>query len=137
MFTLAINNSTMRLIIFLSVLFLGISCSVEEGKGGRATIKGKVFVQDFNAEGTNLLVEDYAPDWEVFIIYGDDDYYGERVTTNYEGTYEFDFLHEGTYTVFAYSKCDACANNKEAILIETEIVDKDEVVILEDLVVLD
>jgi len=127
----------MRSFIFFAALFLICSCSVEEGEGGRATITGKVFVTDFNMEGTNILVEDYAPDWDVYIVYGDDDGFSDNTTTHYDGTYVFEYLYEGNYEVYAYSKCDACPNNIEPIIIQTEITSPDQVVELEDINVRD
>lgn len=126
----------MRSIFFLSVLFLICSCTVEEGKGGRATIQGKVFVDDFNQEG-DLIVSDYAPDWEVFIVYGDEEGYSDATTTHHDGTYVFNYLYEGTYEIYAYSKCNSCANNREEISITAEITSADEVLILEDINVVD
>ncbi len=126
----------MRVVLFLAVLFAFGSCSVEEGKGGRATITGKVFVQDFNGEG-ELIVEDYAPDWDVFIVYGEDDFYSDATTTHYDGTYIFEYLYEGDYEVYAYSKCNACANNIEPITIKAQVTSADQVIELEDLRVID
>jgi len=126
----------MRSLFYISILFCICSCTVEEGKGGRATIQGKVFVDDFNQEG-ELVVSDYAPDWEVFIVYGDEEGYSDATTTHYDGTYVFEFLHEGNYEVYAYSKCNACANNREPISIQTEITSPDQVVELEDIKVID
>jgi len=42
---------------------------MDEGEGGKATIQGKVFVEDYNSLGEIVLAA-YAPDWEVFIVYG-------------------------------------------------------------------
>ena len=40
---------------------------------------------------------------DVFIIYGDEAYFGNDVETNAEGLYQFEYLRPGDYTVFAYS----------------------------------
>ena len=40
---------------------------------------------------------------DVFIIYGDEDFFGDDVETNAEGMYQFEYLRPGEYTVFAYS----------------------------------
>jgi hypothetical protein len=39
----------------------------------------------------------------VYIIYGDNDFYDDDIRTSYDGTYVFDNLRKGTYSVFAYS----------------------------------
>lgn len=40
---------------------------------------------------------------DVFIVYGDEDFFGDDVETNAEGMYQFEYLRPGEYTVFAYS----------------------------------
>lgn len=81
-----------------------ISCSKEAGEGGNSTIYGKITAWDYNAEFTNLKGIFPAADEEVYIIFGDDFSYSERVRTNYEGIYEFKYLRPGDYTIYVYSK---------------------------------
>ena len=46
-----------------------------------------------------------APDYDVFIIYGDDNNISDDdVKTSYDGSFEFKNLREGNYKVFAYSE---------------------------------
>ncbi len=118
------------------MMFLFASCEGEEGKGGRATIKGKVYVTDFNQEGM-LVVEDYVGDWDVFITYGDSGVVDDATVTNFDGSYEFEYLYEGNYTVFAYSKCNSCPNNIEPITLNAEITEASQVLVLPDLNVID
>ena len=40
---------------------------------------------------------------DVFIIYGNEDFFGDDVETNAEGMYQFEYLRPGEYTMFAYS----------------------------------
>ena len=40
---------------------------------------------------------------DVFIIYGNEAFFGDDVETNAEGMYQFEYLRPGEYTVFAYS----------------------------------
>jgi len=94
-----------KLIPCLLLIFsLLTGCEKEPGPGGTATLAGKVYAYDYNEEMTNLRTEYYAPDEEVYIIYGDDSIYSDRTRTNYDGSYRFEFLRPGNYTVFAYSK---------------------------------
>jgi hypothetical protein len=90
------------LLLMLGVLFF--SCEKEPGPGGKSTIYGKVFCKDYNSTFTVLEQEYYAPDTWVYIIYGDDRDYGDRVRTSYDGTYEFRYMRPGTYHLYAYSK---------------------------------
>lgn len=45
------------------------------------------------------------PDYDVYIIYGDKDaIYDDDMKTNFDGTFEFKNLREGSYTIFSYSE---------------------------------
>ena len=131
----SIKSIVKKYIISLSLLLL-MSCSMDEGEGGSATIQGKVFVEDYNSLGEIILAA-YAPDWDVFIVYGDDISYSDKTTTHLDGTYRFNYLNEGEYTVYAYSKCEQCANNIEPVIIDTIIMDRNETLELPDLIVRD
>ena len=91
------------LLILISAIFL-IACN-KEGKGGSATIKGKVIVQLINEITFDTLTTYEAQDEKVYIIYGNGDVYGDDTRTTYNGNYEFDFLYQGDYTIYTYSEC--------------------------------
>jgi len=91
----------------LLFMFLFNACKKDEGLGGTSTITGKVLVRQYNANFTVKTEQYYAADEDVFIIYGDEDVYGDKVTTNYDGTFQFEYLREGNYKVFAYSEDSA------------------------------
>ena len=118
---------------------LMISCEKEEGVGGTSTIKGKVKVREYNGNFTFLVGEYYAGDQDVYIIYGDDEVYGDRFATNYDGTYRFDYLREGTYKIFAYSLDSAAwpLDKEMAVIKEVTITGKNQEVEVEDIIVLD
>ena len=88
--------------ILLSVAFF--SCSKEAGDGGNSTIYGKIIAYNYNAEFTNLKGIYPAADEDVYLIYGEDRSYSQRVRTSYDGIYEFKYLRPGDYTIYAYSK---------------------------------
>ena len=88
----------------LMLCIFASGCTKEPGVGGTATLAGKVYAFDYNAEMTNLRTEYYAPDEDVFIIYGDDSIFSDRTRTSFDGSYRFEYLRPGKYTVFAYSK---------------------------------
>ena len=97
----------MKLKALLLISTLGLifsSCAKEAGEGGNSSIYGKVIAHNYNAEFTNLRGIYPAPDEEVYLIYGNDRSYSERVRTNYEGVFEFKYLRPGDYTVYVYSK---------------------------------
>jgi len=88
----------------LFLIILATACTKEAGEGGTATIVGKVYAYDYNAEMTNLRTEYYAPDEDVYIIYGEDSIFSDRMRTNFDGSYRFKYLRPGEYTIYAYSK---------------------------------
>lgn len=116
-------------LILFPLLFT--ACKNDAGEGGKASIKGDVFVKEYNILG-ELTNEYPAEEERVYIIYGDDpnEFYDDWVRTSYDGSYEFNYLYEGNYHVFAYSDCDTCASGKQAIIQSLTINDKDEEVVL-------
>ena len=133
------NSHVRYSFIFLVILgMLAFSCKKEEGVGGTSSIKGKVIIRQYNANFTELTEQYYAPDEDVFIIYGDDDVYGDKVTTNYDGTYEFEFLREGDYSIFAYSEDSANYPTRHMIpvIVHARISGKKEKVQANDIVIL-
>ena len=111
------------------------SCAKPEGEGGTSTIQGKVWAQDYNGSGV-LQEEFYAPDENVYIIYGDEDnYYDDRYETSFDGSYRFQYLRPGTYTVFVYSDCVDCYSGIEAVSQTVEVTGNNEDIILDDLVI--
>ncbi|MES2285334.1 MAG: hypothetical protein V4547_06560 [Bacteroidota bacterium] len=92
------------LLFSIGFLLLFNSCKKEAGEGGTSSIKGKVYAKYYNKNFTVLADSAYAPDIDIYIIYGDDFSYGERKRTSYNGTYEFKFLQKGSYKIFAYSR---------------------------------
>lgn len=79
-------------------------CLKEPGTGGTSSISGKVYAYDYDSEMNNLRTQYYAPDEDVYIIYGNDSIFSDRIQTSYEGSYRFEYLRPGTYTLFVYSK---------------------------------
>ena len=92
--------------VFLSFLIflVVLSCSKEPGIGGNSTIYGKIVAYDYNAEFTTLKGIYPAADEDVFLIYGDDYSYSQRIRSNFDGIYEFKYLRSGDYTIYVYSK---------------------------------
>lgn len=90
--------------LILGLLFIAISCEKPEGEGGYATVKGKVWVRDYNSTFTLFMGEYAATDEDVYIIYGDESGYSDKTSTDYLGRFNFKYLRPGFYTVFVYSK---------------------------------
>ncbi len=116
------------------------SCDSGPGQGGQATITGKVYAKG-NWNSTCTIYRDsadgwvpyYVPDVEVYIIYGDEPTYGERVRTGPDGTFQFKYLRRGSYTVYTYSNDCTSLSGIETIYAKVEISDKKQEVNLTNL----
>lgn len=117
--------------IYFTALFtlLLFSCKKTEGYGGNAAITGKLeqknYSSDFSiSKGTNPVSNSF-----VYILFGESNATGDRVKTNYDGTFSFTHLAPGKYFVYAYSKDTTMASSEDvAIIKEVEITKNKEVV---------
>jgi hypothetical protein len=94
-------KNTFYILVFI-VLFT--SCKKEAGVGGTGTIKGKILVNDYNGNifsGNTFNGADY----DVYIIYGGtNSYYDDKISSSYDGSFEFRYLRKGDYKIFVYSQ---------------------------------
>lgn len=127
------------IIVPLLLIIINNSCSKEPGVGGNASIHGKVYAKYYDKYFTVLQGEGYAADKEVYIIYGDDLSYGDKVNTNYDGTYEFKYLRKGKYKVITYSKDSTLTipSGNYAVIVEGEISSNKQSLNLPDLIIFD
>lgn len=132
-----------RASIWIAVMTLiCTSCTKDPGIGGKATIRGKVRVVDYN-DNTCLPTGDeyYGAEERVYIIYGDNGFYDDDVRTDPNGLFEFRWLRKGDYTIFVYSDCpgggcpDQCPSGTKPISVSTTIGKNKEEVELGDIVV--
>ena len=93
-----------QILYTICLVFLLAACKKEAGPGGTSSIKGKVYAKYYNKNFTILADSAYAPDLDVYIIYGNEFSYGKRVRTSFDGSYEFKYLRPGSYKIFTYSK---------------------------------
>ena len=49
--------------------------------------------------------------------------FDDDIETSYDGSFEFDYLEEGTYRLFVYEKCTTC-NSGKAVIMQTIEIDK-------------
>lgn len=120
-----ILDNTMRglktgFVLFISLWFA--ACSKEEGKGGLASITGVVMVQNVNYHSGQLFGSlQPAQDERVFILYGNNTTaIGNDTRTSFDGSFEFPFLVQGNYSVFALSS-DITNVNGPSIEVKKEI----------------
>lgn len=88
--------------------FISWTCQKAEGAGGSSSIKGKVWTRFHDKNAGYTVKDDYpAADQDVYIIYGDELSYGDRIKTDYEGDFEFKYLRKGKYKIYVYSEDSA------------------------------
>ncbi|MGB0805695.1 MAG: hypothetical protein ACPGRC_03335 [Salibacteraceae bacterium] len=91
-------------LITFSFLAMLASCSKSPGVGGKATISGTlqaIYVE----EGSFDTVEISAyPDQRIYIIYGNGSTQDDDTRTSPDGSFKFEYLNPGDYSIFAYSE---------------------------------
>ena len=98
-------NKTIKLLwaLFAAALLL-TACNKGPGEGGTGTVRGYVKLVHHPDDDYTLTPDTMAAaKTDVFIVYGDEPYFGNDVETNAEGMYQFEYLLPGAYTVFSYS----------------------------------
>lgn len=120
------------ILLIASISFIFSSCSKEEGYGGLATITGKVYAKNYNSNG-NLVSEGYIGEYNVYISKHNDPNHFDSVDSSYDGSYRFEFLHEGTYDVWVFGDCDSCPWDQVYDLKTISITSKKQTVVVEDL----
>ncbi len=91
-------------IALAAVALITVACKKPAGEGGRATIKGTIHTKNYNSNFSTLLNQYPGADLDVYIIYGDDATYGNRVRSGPDGVFEFKYLRKGNYKIYVYSK---------------------------------
>jgi len=125
-----------NLLCFLIIFLVFGSCTKDEGEGGNATIRGKVFVRDFDSDG-EFVGEYYAAEKDVYIVYGDDDFYNDNVQTHHDGSFRFQYLRPGNYQIYTYTKCRTCPEPQTPVFVDVVIEDNDQLIELDDIEVQD
>jgi len=128
--------------LLLFIILTLTSCIRTPGEGGRASITGSVDLIRRVQLNNPLSVVDTiaASNAEVFIIYGDHISPDDKVDTNPDGGFAFEWLRTGAYTLYVYSEDTATTSTplpKIAFFHEVEIFDKDDVINLEPFIIYD
>ncbi|MEA4918189.1 hypothetical protein [Proteiniphilum sp.] len=112
----------------LSLFFAGIcsllfvSCINEEGEGGTASVDGFVY-KIVHPDGEYNFTKDTFPAarTDVYIQYGNQKPYGDKMDIGPDGYFKFKYLMDGNYIVFAYNKYP---NGYEEAVFDTVYVHK-------------
>ena len=90
-------------LLSLIFVFLASSCEKDPGEGGNSAISGKVYIREYNKSFTTLVAEYFAPDEDIYIIYGDGTASNDDLKTGPNGDFIFRYLRPGKYKLYAYS----------------------------------
>ncbi len=126
------------ILIILGLALLTGSCKKPAGEGGNSSIRGNVWVQDYNKSLTIMQYQYTGVDVDVYIIYGDDTTYGEKIKTNGDGEFEFKYLRKGNYKIYVVSdeRIGNTNDTKEvAVMVDASITAKKQSVDVGQLVI--
>ena len=122
--------------LLLLLILIAFGCKKEPGVGGHSSISGHITVRDYNANFTQFLGSYSGSDEYVYIVYGNHTGYDQRIKTDYNGDFQFDFLYPGEYTVYVYSIDSTFQSlNGNIAIIEEAVLGKRENKQLEDFVI--
>lgn len=132
-------NKIVSFVALAVSIFIFNSCKKVEGQGGSSTIKGKIIVNNYNAGGSILEGTYAGVDEDVYIIYGDGSTTSnDRVRTSYDGTFEFNYLQDGKYTIYTFEEVlpePTSAAKKQVVMVSTEITKKKSIVDLGEIII--
>lgn len=117
--------------IIIVLLCILSACSKNEGEGGSASIQGRVFAFNLNSVG-NIADSAYIGDERIFISYGDHTIIDDETRTSYDGSYRFNNLIKGNYTIFIFSYCGKCPLNQLVLKKNVSITERKQKITLED-----
>ena len=99
-----IKTHIVRLAVITLFVPLFFACTQSEGYGGNSGIKGQLVKKFYNDDYSLLIREEPAVDEDIFIMFGESDFLGDRVITSSTGAFEFPFLREGDYQLYYMSQ---------------------------------
>ena len=89
---------------FLALVLMMPSCNKGPGEGGTGTVQGFVKLVHHPDDDYTLTPDTMAAaKTDVFIIYGEENFYGNDIETDANGMYRFEYLRPGDYTIYSYS----------------------------------
>ena len=89
-------SKIVRILLFVLILS---ACKKQPGEGGFATIKGRLFVKNYDPTYTVLLSQYYLPGESVYIIYGDNNEVVDNVLTTNDCTFTFNYFLKVKYNI--------------------------------------
>lgn len=105
--------------IVASLIIAG--CNKEPGPGGKATIKGNIYSNNYCEESGTLQGQTGATGQRVYISYGGGQQYDDDVRAGSNGYFEFKFMNPGTYRLSVLSECLSCPGGTEEVSTKIEV----------------
>jgi hypothetical protein len=128
--------------IFLVIALAFTACTKQPGEGGTSSITGKVMVVDSRGiydplEQQYDTATYYSEKEDVYIIYGEDSMaiYDDSFETSWDGSYRFEYLRKGKYTLFVYVDNDSLDKKEEPLFQFIEITEDRSIYSLPDFVI--
>ncbi len=114
------------LIYTIVVTIVITGCKKGPGEGGNSSIIGYVHATDYDEKTALLLRTKGAEDMDVYIIYGNESSYGNKMKTGMDGKFEFKYLRKGSYKIYTYSVVLPISKTsaREAVIKSIEITAK-------------
>jgi len=129
------KNHLLKFFLIFAFSTAFYSCKKPAGEGGNSSIKGKIWVEDWNSGFTIKNGEYAGADEDVFILYGDAVSYSEKTRANYNGEFEFKYLRKGKYTIYVFSKDKTLQSQSgdTSVVRQVEITAKKQVITLDQI----
>jgi len=110
---------------FVIITLITVSCNKTEGPGGESSLKGKILLKEYNQAFKQLIDIKPAANEDVYIIYGNDDFVGDKVSTDNEGNFRFEYLQAGNYKILIYTEdtTGITTGNKVPVIKEVKVGD--------------
>ena len=124
---------TKKILLLVFIAMGLLSCSHDEGYGGRASISGKIYGKDYNSSGI-LVSQGYLGGVKVYISKHGETNYFDSTDSAYDGSFKFNYLFKGTYDLWAFGDCDSCSFDQIYVLKTIEIADKKQEAVTEDFI---
>lgn len=127
-------TTTLSSLIVALLLVSASSCQKQPGKGGLATISGKVYAYDYNNFGI-LVDSGYVADERIFISYGGGESADDDVRSGINGEFKFEWLQKGDYALWVISDCDTCPLSQKIIKQTVTVSQRKQQIVLPDFII--
>jgi hypothetical protein len=106
----------------LTIIVLGIfACKKNNSDDGENALRGCIIEKVYNKDYNVFQKDVPAEEERVYLFSGDDSFYSYDTRTSADGTFQFDELAAGGYTVMYYSEDSALSNRGETVALYKKV----------------